>query len=117
VQTYEQPALGWTVGLRRRPVRSADDRAQGGYTNTVEIICCARPSALVHPVHAMGLPHRLVSEGCLPDNPVASAGPRRAGLRPRRAARCRAPLNGTRQMSAPAGPGEHPAQPPERLWA
>ena len=40
MQTYEQPALGWTVVLRRRPVRSAEDRAQDGYTNTFEIICC-----------------------------------------------------------------------------
>jgi hypothetical protein len=40
VQTYEQPALGWTVVLRRRPVRSAEDGAQGGYNNMFEIICC-----------------------------------------------------------------------------
>jgi hypothetical protein len=40
VQTYEQPALGWTVVLRRRPIRSAEDRVQGGYTNMFEIICC-----------------------------------------------------------------------------
>ena len=40
MQTYEQPALGWTVVLRRCPVRSAEDRVQGGYTNIFEIICC-----------------------------------------------------------------------------
>ena len=40
MQTYEKPALGWTVVLRRRPIRSAEDRAQGGYSNTFEIICC-----------------------------------------------------------------------------
>jgi hypothetical protein len=37
---YEQPALGWTVVLRRRPVRTVEGRVQGGYTNTFEIICC-----------------------------------------------------------------------------
>jgi hypothetical protein len=40
VQTYEQPALGWTVVLRRRLVRSAEDQPQGGYNNMFEIICC-----------------------------------------------------------------------------
>ena len=40
MQTYEQPALGWTVVLRRCPVRTAEGRVQGGYTNTFEIICC-----------------------------------------------------------------------------
>ena len=40
MQAYEQPALGWTVVLRRRPVRSAEDRAPGDYNNMFEIICC-----------------------------------------------------------------------------
>ena len=40
MQTYEQPALEWTAVLRRRPVRIVEGRAQGGYTNTFEIICC-----------------------------------------------------------------------------
>jgi len=40
VQTYEQPALGWTVVLRRCPVRTVEGRVQGGSTNAFEIICC-----------------------------------------------------------------------------
>ena len=40
MQTYEQPALGWTVVLRRCPVRTVEGRAQGGCTSMFEIICC-----------------------------------------------------------------------------
>jgi hypothetical protein len=40
VRTCDQPALGWTVVLRRRPVRMVEGRVQGGYTNAFEIICC-----------------------------------------------------------------------------
>ncbi len=40
MQTYEQPALGWTVVLRRCPVRTVDGRVQDGYASTFEIICC-----------------------------------------------------------------------------
>ena len=40
MQTYEQPALGWTVVLRRCPVRIVEGQVQGGYADTFEIICC-----------------------------------------------------------------------------
>jgi len=40
VQTCNQSALGWTVVLRRRPVRIVEGRVQGGYTDAFEIICC-----------------------------------------------------------------------------
>ena len=40
MRACDQPALGWTVVLRRRPVRLVDGRVQGGYTNVFEIICC-----------------------------------------------------------------------------
>ena len=39
MRTCDQPALGWTVVLRRRPVRIVDGQVQGGYTNMYEIIC------------------------------------------------------------------------------
>jgi hypothetical protein len=39
VQTCNQSALGWTVVLRRRPVRIVEGRVQGGYTDAFEIIC------------------------------------------------------------------------------
>jgi hypothetical protein len=35
-----QPGLGWTVVLRRRPVRVRRGRQEGGYTDEFEIICC-----------------------------------------------------------------------------
>jgi len=35
-----QPGQGWTVVLRRRPVRIRHGRAEGGYTDEFEIICC-----------------------------------------------------------------------------
>ena len=35
-----QPRHGWTVVLRRRPVRIMDGRREGGYTDEFEIICC-----------------------------------------------------------------------------
>lgn len=31
---------GWTLVLRRRPVRIVDGRPEGGYTDDFEIICC-----------------------------------------------------------------------------
>jgi hypothetical protein len=40
VQTCNQSSLGWTVVLRRRPVRIVAGRVQGGYTDAFEIICC-----------------------------------------------------------------------------
>ena len=38
--TGDQPALGWTVVLRRQPARIVDGRPRGGYTNAFELICC-----------------------------------------------------------------------------
>ena len=35
-----QPGHGWTVVLRRRPVRIVGGRLEGGYTDEFEIICC-----------------------------------------------------------------------------
>jgi hypothetical protein len=40
VTTYDQPGDGWTVVLRRQPVRIAEGRLSVGYTNAFEIICC-----------------------------------------------------------------------------
>jgi hypothetical protein len=31
---------GWTVVLRRQPVRRVEGRAEGGYTDVFELICC-----------------------------------------------------------------------------
>jgi hypothetical protein len=31
---------GWTVVLRRQPVRVVEGRAEGGYTDVFELICC-----------------------------------------------------------------------------
>jgi hypothetical protein len=40
MRTCDQPALGWTVVLRRQPVRIVDGQAEGGYTDVFELICC-----------------------------------------------------------------------------
>jgi hypothetical protein len=40
MQTCDQPALGWTVVLRRQPARIVEGRAEGGYTDVFELICC-----------------------------------------------------------------------------
>ena len=40
MQTCDQPALGWTVVLRRQPVRIVHGQAEGGYTDAFELICC-----------------------------------------------------------------------------
>ncbi len=40
VQTGDQPALGWTVVLRRQPARIVDGQPRGGYTSEFELICC-----------------------------------------------------------------------------
>jgi hypothetical protein len=40
LQTDDEPSLGWTVVLRRRPVRIVDSRPEGGYTDAYELICC-----------------------------------------------------------------------------
>jgi hypothetical protein len=39
MQTYE-PALGWTLVLRRQPLRIVDCRAEGGYNDDYELVCC-----------------------------------------------------------------------------
>lgn len=36
----ERAGHGWTVVLRRRPVRIVEGRPAGGYTDEFEIICC-----------------------------------------------------------------------------
>jgi hypothetical protein len=36
----DQPGDGWTVVLRRQPVRMVEGRAEGGYTDVFELICC-----------------------------------------------------------------------------
>ena len=40
VRPGDQPALGWTVVLRRQPVRVVEGQAEGGYTEVFELICC-----------------------------------------------------------------------------
>lgn len=40
VRACDEPALGWTVVLRRQPVRVVEGRAEGGYTDVFELICC-----------------------------------------------------------------------------
>jgi hypothetical protein len=40
VHTRDQPVLGWTVVLRRQPIPVAAGRAEGGYTDVFELICC-----------------------------------------------------------------------------
>jgi hypothetical protein len=40
VQISDQSALGWTVVLRRQPVRIVDGQAEDGYTDVFELICC-----------------------------------------------------------------------------
>ena len=39
-RTLDRPGHGWTVVLRRQPLRMIDGRPEGGYTDTFEIICC-----------------------------------------------------------------------------
>jgi hypothetical protein len=36
----DQTGLGWTVVLRRQPVRLVAGRAEGGYTDAYELVCC-----------------------------------------------------------------------------
>ena len=33
MQTYDEPALGWTLVLRRQPVHLVEGRPEGGYTD------------------------------------------------------------------------------------
>jgi hypothetical protein len=40
VQADNEPPLGWTVVLRRRPARIANGRPEGGYTDAYELVCC-----------------------------------------------------------------------------
>jgi hypothetical protein len=40
VQTYDELAPGWTVVLRRQPVRLVEGRPEGGYTDAYELVCC-----------------------------------------------------------------------------
>jgi hypothetical protein len=40
VQAHDQAALGWTVVLRRQPVRIVEGQPEGGYTDAYELICC-----------------------------------------------------------------------------
>jgi len=40
MRTRDQPALGWTVVLRRQPVRIVEARPERGYTDMFELICC-----------------------------------------------------------------------------
>jgi hypothetical protein len=40
VHIYDEPALGWTLVLRRQPVHLVDGYPEGGYTDAYELICC-----------------------------------------------------------------------------
>jgi hypothetical protein len=40
MEALDEPALGWTVVLRRQPIRLIEGRAEGGYTDSYELICC-----------------------------------------------------------------------------
>ena len=40
VQIDDEPALGWTLVLRRQPVHLVAGRPDGGYTDAYELICC-----------------------------------------------------------------------------
>jgi hypothetical protein len=35
----DRAGLGWTVVLRRQPVRIVEGRAEGGYTDAYELVC------------------------------------------------------------------------------
>jgi hypothetical protein len=38
--THDQRVDGWTVVLRRQPVQMVKGRAEGGYADVYELICC-----------------------------------------------------------------------------
>ena len=38
--THDQRVDGWTVVLRRQPARMVEGRAEGGYADVFELICC-----------------------------------------------------------------------------
>ena len=39
MRTQDEPVLGWTLILRRQPVRLVG-RPEGGYTDVYQLICC-----------------------------------------------------------------------------
>ena len=40
MQIDDEPALGWTLVLRRQPLHLVEGRPEGGYTDAYELICC-----------------------------------------------------------------------------
>ena len=40
MKTRDRLGYNWTLVLRRRPARVVEGRAEGGYTEMFEIICC-----------------------------------------------------------------------------
>jgi hypothetical protein len=40
MQTQDEPALGWTLVLRRQPVHLVEGRPEGSYADSYELICC-----------------------------------------------------------------------------
>ncbi len=40
MKEHDRTGLGWTVVLRRRPVRIVEGRPEGGWTDEFEIVCC-----------------------------------------------------------------------------
>ena len=40
MQAHDEPALGWTLVLRRQPLRVVENGTEGGYADTYELICC-----------------------------------------------------------------------------
>ena len=40
MQTYHEPAPGWTLVLRRQPVHLVEGLPEGGYTDAYELVCC-----------------------------------------------------------------------------
>jgi hypothetical protein len=39
MQTHDEPALGWTLVLRRQPVHLVEGRPEGSYADSYELIC------------------------------------------------------------------------------
>ncbi len=40
VRTHDELTLGWTLVLRRQPVRIAGGHPEGGYPDAYELVCC-----------------------------------------------------------------------------
>jgi hypothetical protein len=40
MQGHDEPVLGWTLVLRRQPVRVVEGGPEGGYADDYELICC-----------------------------------------------------------------------------